>query len=294
MQSERSRARSSARARAAGSEGFALPIVIWSVGAIAVLFATYVGAARHRMIEGVAVASRARAEASANIGIKLAILDLLPGASAAASGRRFGQRGEATQCALDDGSRLAVAVADEAGKVDINAASPELLQALLRAVAADERSRAALGKGILDRRAAASSAGEGEAAFVSVLELDAVPGSDSRTVASLLPLVTVHSRSSGVDPATAPGALLRSLAALPESTSPGEALARFPTAFSVASLRRAFLVSSEATLASGARLSRDAVVEINADLPGGYRIREWRDGSLESGSATSTGRLPPC
>jgi general secretion pathway protein K len=273
-----------------GSEGFALPIVIWSVGAIALLFVTYVAAARHRMTEAVALATRARAEAAASIGVQLAIIDLLQASTPdGAYLRRFGTLGEHVSCALGDGSQITIAIVDEGGKVDLNTASPELVHALLRAFASDDRTVSAISNSILDYRADLRSGRETDSALASVFELDQLSGLDRNLTSSLIPLTTIHSRSPGIDPATAPSSLLRALSGATGSLSRGEAMARFPTVFSAGSERRVFLVSSEAILASGARFARDAVIELTSELPSGYRIREWRDGTLSVGGLTARG-----
>ena len=60
------------RADIAGQGGFALVAVIWAIGVIALLFVTYIAAARYRAIDAFAISQRARAEAMANAAVNLA------------------------------------------------------------------------------------------------------------------------------------------------------------------------------------------------------------------------------
>jgi general secretion pathway protein K len=268
--------------------------VIWAIGILALLFATYVGAARYRSIEAKSLAQRVRAEALAEAGISIAVLDLLAGQAAGqAGGPRFGRSAMPFACSAGHGTRLAIAVADEGGKIDLNAASPELIEALLRGIDQGAGSRVAREilavreTGTAAQRAQGITAGVAQA-FRSVLELDQLESIGRPLLTALLPLVTVHSRTTGVDPAVAPADVLRVL-------SPGGAASRsearraMPAAFVVDSPGRTFLISVEAEV-EGARASRDAVVEIGADQ--GHRILEQRDGSLRF--AANNEALPPC
>ncbi|MGO4816008.1 hypothetical protein AB4156_41615, partial [Cupriavidus sp. 2MCAB6] len=129
--------------------GFALLVVIWATGILGLLFMTYIVAARYRAIEAASLSQHARAEAMANIGIKIAILDLLSGTSQGkARSGRFGSDGTPVGCSLGDGWTLAISVADEGGKVDFNTANMELVDALIRGVNANGEAAAMIVRNI--------------------------------------------------------------------------------------------------------------------------------------------------
>lgn len=277
-------------------DGFALVVVIWAVGILALLFSTYVGLARYRAIEASALAKRARAEALADAGVNMAILDLLAGqAQTQAGGPRFGRLGWPAICTTGPGTQLTVSVIDEGGKVDLNTANPELVEALLLGIDRGNGVRAArnllaLREAVLAAQRTQGLVSSAAPALRSVLELDQYDETGGHLLPSLLPYVTVHSRSTGVDPAIAPLHVL-SILSSGGSTSREEARRAMPSAFAVESPGRTFLVAAEAVV-SGARSSRDVVVEIADEFVSKFRILEYRDGSLRF-EQNHTG-LPPC
>jgi general secretion pathway protein K len=202
-------------------------------------------------------------------------------------GRRFGRSGTVFVCALPQGGELAWSIADEGGKVDLNAAQAELVEALARGIAPNGGAAAA--KAIVAARenaaahAAAGPEGPQRKVFRSVLDLDRIDGIDRRILALLLPLVTVHSGSAGIDPDVAPPALVAALAPGGGAT-PGEARRAIAPVFTATSEGRAFLVAVDASVA-GARVSYETVVELMPEAATPYAIRETRQGGFRpSGS----------
>ncbi|KFC69664.1 putative General secretion pathway protein K, GspK [Bosea sp. LC85] len=289
------------RAESRRDSGFALLVVIWATGILGLLFMTYIAAARYRAIEAASLSQHARAEAMANIGIKIAILDLLSGSSQGrARSGRFGADGTQVGCTLGDGWTVAISVADEGGKVDLNTANMELVDALIRGVSADGEAAALIVRNIKglrelsqDTGSTASGGSSSVRALKSVFELDQIPGVGRDLFRALLPLVTVNSGSTGFDPAVAPQQLLVALAPGGAALSREVARRDLPALYITETAGRAFLIGSEALAGTGVRFARDAVVEISQDLPTGYRIREWREG-LPRSDADAGGRLPPC
>jgi hypothetical protein len=288
--------------RFAGTQdGFAFVMVIWAIGLLAMMFVTYVAAARYRSIEAFSLSEHARAETSSAQGVNIAILDLLSGlADGAPFSARFRLDGTPFFCISSDGSRMAIAVADEGGKVDLNTASPELIQALMRGIRPDVGGGTLMTRRILGLREAAleSQSAKGiaspvAAAFRTVLELDQLTDGDQELFQALKPLVTVHSRSPGFDPRVAPANLLRVASPRGHAVSRSDARTNLPAAFTADSRGRAFLISTEVMTASGTRFSRDAVVEFSHEQPTGYHIREWRDGSLRIVDR-AVDKVPPC
>lgn len=281
------------------TDGFALVVVIWAIGILTLLFMTYIAAARYRAIEAASLAQHARAEAMANIGINLAVLDLLSGrVDGKVRSQRFGADGTPVACSLGDGWRLAISVADEGGKIDLNTANLELIEALIRRMSADSGSATAIVQSLKSLREVAAETGTAQAgsppaAFRSVLELDQVPGMGRGLFRMLVPLMTVHSGSAGLDPDVAPLSLLGAIS--PGGSAPSREAARrdLPSIYIAETAGTAFLIGSEAVGATGTRFARDAVVEISRDHPTGYRIREWREGGPRLADTSRAG-LPPC
>ncbi|MFD0463289.1 hypothetical protein ACFQY9_17085 [Microvirga aerilata] len=220
--------------RAASQDGFALVSAIWAIGVLSLLFVTYIAAARYRAIEALHLAESARAEMLAQAGVTLGLLDLLARPSAAGSSRRFGHDGRPVTCTLG-ASRVAISVADEGGKIDLNTAVPTLLATVLNRLAPDRQTSTLVLKSILDVREAAATAQRARgiaspeaAAFRTVFELGQVPGMDQRLFQAMLPLVTAHSGSTGFDAEVAPSAVLAAVAADGSPVSRTEAGGRLP------------------------------------------------------------------
>jgi general secretion pathway protein K len=281
--------------------GFALVVVIWAIGVLSLLFVTYIAAARYRAIEAASRLQHAKAEAAAEAGINITVLNLLArtkNGKISVEGIQPG--GSPVICAIAD-ARVAILVADEGGKVDINTAMPDLIEALVAALRHDTSDVTAAVRAILDFRKPVSRLSAVEAGqlagtpLASVYELSQVTGIDPILLQDLLPMVTVHSRTVGVDPLVAPARLVKALAPKRQDMPLAEARKNIPVLFSAESSGRAFQISVEAKTARGTRVSKDAVVEFTLEPPVGYRIREWRDGSRRLGRSNEfEGSAPPC
>src|SRR5262249_41508084 len=119
--------------------GFILVTVLMGIAILAGIAATLTIASRTDLMSSTALVETARAEAAAGAGTALAIEAILSddfSPDGTLTPNRIAN-GEPTYCRFDD-SVLAVSVIDESGKVDINAASPDLLTALFAGVLSDE------------------------------------------------------------------------------------------------------------------------------------------------------------
>lgn len=282
-----------------GSEhnsGFALVIVIWFIGLLGLLFSTYIAAARYRAIEASSLAQRAYAEAAAEAGVNIAIFDLLSHlASGADLSTRFAPDGTPVQCLLDNRTMLTIAMSNEGGKVDLNTAEPDLLQALFFGIREiDSSAQRSLPKEIIDRRSA-SRPMEGQdaqspvPAFRSILDLYRLPGVDSGLMRRLEPIITVHSRSPGINSRVTSALTLRTL-----SAQSGGSDVQLPSFILADTPSLMYTVRVDARHQSGARFSRAAVVEFSKD-PVGYAVREWREGFPISDDGEATGaKSGPC
>lgn len=197
---------------------------------------------------------------------------------------------------------------DTAGLVDLNAAPVALLSRLLvglgaRPDAANELSAAIAdfrdaddtaqsGGSELDQyRAARLAHGPKNALFDTAAEIDQVVGMWPALYASLRPLVTVHSRLGGFDPAIAPVALLKVFASS-GMASTGDAaelrqsmvrdISALPPEFRARATGRSFVVRALVSLPDGTEFAREAVAEVNVRLRTGVALRDWTQ--MTSGS----------
>ncbi|MFM9938948.1 MAG: general secretion pathway protein GspK [Hyphomicrobiaceae bacterium] len=298
--------------RAAGSErGFSLLLALWALSLLAFLAIT-ISQSSGRHARHVRLAQDlARAEAAANAGVSLAILDLMAGREDGSWRRRFPPGGLPHACQLEDTITLAIAVEDDAGKVDLNAASERLLTTLLAGTGIDLARARRLAAAIADyrdaddvRRPDGAEANDyrdaglarppKNAPFEAVDELHLVLGFSREDVAAVGPHVTVHAGTTGLDPAVM-GAALKAIitkgsAELGLATSGGE---RVPAQLTATSPRRTFTVRSEAR-AAGVVFHRESVIQLGDDR-NTHIIRSWRRADQPlAGDAPAPEPLPPC
>lgn len=306
-----------ARAREAG---FVLVPVIAIVGLLGLVAAGFSAAIRsHLQIASNAVRN-AEARALADGGLELAILDLL---SRSSRGERItGLRTRAT-CVTPDGATLTIEIADEAGKIDLNAAKPELVEALTAALVEPLARADAVAAAILDyrdpdqdRRRSGAEAGDyrsrgrhtgpADAPFAAVDEIGAVLDVAPEIARRLTPWLTVASNQDGIDPAAADPALVAKLEAGAatsittafETTNGLPSTGRFglPARLLSASAGRAFGVRVTVLTASATISAAAGVVEL-APARGGSgsiaRIKSWQrsidfDPKIARSTAVST------
>jgi general secretion pathway protein K len=206
--------------------------------------------------------------------------------------------GTAMLCGHGDAA-VAIAVNDVAGLVDLNAASPGLLEWLLRGLDVAPDRATTLAAAIVDfrdeddvpgvngaesaaYRAAGLTHGPKNAPFETVMELDQVLGMDFALFSRLRAVTTVYSRLPGIDGAVAPREILSAAAASSRageaavSATPGApSRAEIPSAFRVASRGRAYRVTVSVQLSGDGRFAREAVIEPDRTAPLGFRLREW-------------------
>jgi general secretion pathway protein K len=270
----------------------------------------------------------ARAEALADAGVQLALLDLSGWRVRTVREARFSRDGRPLRCSLGNGDWLIIAVEDEVGKVDLNAADERLIAAALRAAGIAEDEAEGHAQRILDfrdgddtRRPLGAEAPEYRDAgrtgpknrpFDTIEEVEQVLGIAPGLADALRPYATIYSGQVTVDSGLASRQLAAALpgragsqSSLAEEASligglsqmTGGGARRATTPVSGAG-GRAFRVLSEARTAQGAVFVREALVEFVANQPGAYLLRRWRKG-LASDSrlvedSLPVSDLPPC
>lgn len=282
-------------------DGFALLAVIWGTGLIAMLIIAFMDSGRLRLQAAFNIGSANQASYVAESAINLATLALLTKREASPTGETV-YDGTPKFCALDR-ALVALAVEDEAGKIDLNAARPELLQAALLGLGLSERKAQEAASAIVafrtsstDATAQMSSTRAGgkpttskEGLFETIMELDQVSGVDPTLFRALLPLVTVHSNTAGIDARSSPPALfaalsgfpveaVRALAVQPYPNDLNRSDPRFPANFNERGSQSAFLIHAEVRLATGQTIAREAILDLRPPSGKQFAIREIRRG----------------
>jgi general secretion pathway protein K len=304
---------------AEAERGFILVIVISVIGLLALAAAGFTQVTRSQVRAAASAVGSSTAQALADSGIELAVLELALARQDPAYQRRFAVGEKPYVCDAEDGRRLAVSITDEAGKVDLNTASDRLLQALLAGVGVPASQATA--DAIMDFRdddsikrpqgaereeyRAAGRAGPKNAPFSVVEELEQVLGVDSTLAARLRPHVTVYTGQPGIDTASASRQLLAILArGLGNEPAPNEGEGKDqgtedrgaipPLPFVGAQGRRFFAVHAEAFGQSSA-FAREAIIELGQNRARPYTFLRWYRGTLKHGEAAlqETG-IGPC
>jgi general secretion pathway protein K len=305
-----------ATAPATGQRGFVLLAVLWLTMVMALLAVHVIATARtesrlaHNAIE------QARAEALADAGVHRAILGLL----APPPARPWRVDGTAYVFPFG-GGQVRVAIQDEAGKLDLNLASEELLRGLFMAMGLSAQEAADMTDAILASRAADRLPQAEGALFTVVDELSQVLGMTPELYRQVAPFFTVHSWAPGIDPATAPREVLRALPGITPERVEALLAARSATAagsrqplvdqrhqrarrvgdrpaklvkalepplagldaFLSPSSGRIFAINAEAHSAGGGAFVRKAIVRLPHGPDQFYHVHSWRRG--DSGSA---------
>ncbi len=284
--------------RRKGQGGFALLLVLWGLALVSVLFVGFAGRARTELAVARNLTSAAKAERLAEAGIALGALRLLADDPA----DRGPLDGSSFDLTLGEG-RVRVALQDEGGKLDLNAAPEALLDGLMAAVGLGEETRRELLQGLGEwrrqRQARLAQALGGrvvdepdpaQPVFLAVDELRGVPGMTGEAYARLRPFVTVQTGAPTVNPWTAPLPVLRAVPGLSpadaaeilreRSVGGGEELpaAENFEAYLADSGGQVVCVRAEATLPDGTRVAREALVTPGSEPDRPYLVVAWRRG----------------
>jgi len=265
--------------------GMALIVVLWLIVLLSIMAA---GHSRNAHTD-TKLASRqvesAKARALAEAGINHVILEMLadnPDAELPVDGSVFTVR------IYDD--VVTVAIRDATGLVDINAATPDLLGATLRACGVEESRERELVDAILDwrdkddlahlhgiedddYRAAGLPWSSRDDAFSTVDELKYIPVINHALFEQLAAFVTVYSGRGGINLEYAPRALISALTgdevqpATPETASRKNGGARNGT----------YHIYSSVAGGSGTIASLEAVVAISRSSKSPFTVLDWRE-----------------
>jgi type II secretory pathway component PulK len=202
------------------SSGFALVMVIWISGFLAVFAISVTVSVRSHALFARNATSEVLAKGIADGLVQLTALQV-----AYADGAPP-QDGTWQACLWFDTAQAWVAVQDQSGLVDLNTASPRLITALLEGIGLTQVQAADMSAAMRDFRDADDVADFGQseaeaysgrnfgpknAPFEAVEELDQLPGMTPALFAELRDLTTVFTRQTGFDFGTAPERLLKVL-----------------------------------------------------------------------------------
>ncbi|RZA21093.1 MAG: general secretion pathway protein GspK [Lysobacteraceae bacterium] len=267
-------------------DGAALLLVMWLILLLSGLVAAYAAAARIESMQGNGLARGAAAREAARAGVEYAasrMLDPDPARRWAADGRDY--RFEF------DGARVEVGLRDEAGKIDLNAASHELLLGFFVALGEKRDTATRLAGAIMDWRdedsltqpaggaedadyaAAGLAWGAKDGPFETVAEVEQVLGMRPALYASAAQYLTVYSGNAMPDPRSADGIVLQAMGVeRPQALDPEAA----PLAGS-----GTYSIDSRARLADGRGAHVSVILRLGGNaLPGSaYTPLRWQDGA---------------
>jgi general secretion pathway protein K len=280
-----------------GERGVALLIVLWILLLLSLLGAAFLATSRSTLLVARNSTESARAEALADAGITrgvLALQDPNPAFQWRADGTphvwRFG------------GGTVTVSMRAEGGKVDLNAASEDVLAGLFREAGANDALSQSLADEIAARRGNADTVlpqnvpdgtiDPNEPPFATVDDLARLPGMTAALFHAVEPLVTIYSRVPTVDPMTASREVLLALPnadpaeidaflaqrsaydpANPKLPAPPPGLAQYLGG----SASSAVTIRSDAVTDTGARFIREALIEMR-DLRGvPFAVERWTE-----------------
>lgn len=264
--------RHGARGAPRPDEGFALLTVVWAISLVSLCATIYMTAAQTRSKEAAAAAGHARANAAARAGMMLGISELVSVVLRNPAALSDDEQNGSGRCQLGGGDMVRWMATSESGRVDVNAASEELIHALMRVTAANDDDWRAASRALLRAREEMRIlAGDDKSpAFRSIADLSRLPDLSHAQYERLRPFVTVHSGRPGLHPGKASPALLSRLGDRgSRGATPAYFLADVPG--------HVFRIVSEADV-GGAVAQHRAIVEIDAEAPVSFAIREWRDG----------------
>jgi general secretion pathway protein K len=258
--------------------GFALLLVLWSLGLLALIGTHVTATGRAEAQRAANLRGAAAAETAADGALYQAIFQLRD-----ASPGRWWPDGVTREVTLPGGALAAIRIESEQGKVNPNLATPRLLQALLLQLGAEPRVAAGLAAAILDWRTSGlrprpngakepqyRAAGRDYAPpgrpFESLEELGLVLGMTPSLLARLAPFLSIY-QGGEPDPRLAHPVVLQAMRA----AGADDDLAADPDATPVVT------ITAIALLPGGARFVRQAQVRLGPGGRGrGWQVLTWR------------------
>jgi general secretion pathway protein K len=276
----------------------ALLLVLWACTLLAILLGGYAVLARTAALQTRYQFEQTRAHYAAEAGLARAVYALQDPDPK----RRWAGDGRAYPFPFD-GATVQVSMIDEGGKVDLNAASPQVLQALFSAGGLDATAAGKLAANVVDWRSFVTDAGQADTAraayaaagrdygprhgpFATLEELQLVLGMTPTLFQQLEPAITIWSGRAMPDPNTAPPLALAAIPGLDPQQAQAMLAARQQNGGAGVSPIGGGIthsIRSQAELADGTRAVIRATIR---QQPGGmgsqpYTVLRWQEGDGE-------------
>jgi general secretion pathway protein K len=286
--------------READERGFALVIVLWAAVILAILASGVVGMAKTSLQITTHQTNAAALRATADGALNLLLLQLIDPRNTTPR-RLDGFPFEMTF----DNRVVHLSAQDQAGKIDLNAASEETLEALLTASGLDDSAAEALADKILDwrehglgkrlngakaddYRAAGYTYGPREGYFPRVEELKLVMAMTHALYDRIAPVLTVYSQNPAVNPDVAPPEVLRLLPGMDADTiqqlldaragidptgDQGPIVRNMPAAGTLTG--HALALTAQVRAKDGTRVTRTAIIRLTGQAHQPLWIYRW-------------------
>jgi len=273
--------------------GFAILLVLLLLAVLSSIAALFVTRITTNTRATSYIVQNIKAEALANAGARLALLELERLKRGKINRIRLRERFSCRVVEVDN-AVLEIVAQDVAGKIDLNTASPTLLELLFLGLMNDPKAANSIISKLLDYRdnnsevrpqgaeqaayeAAGLTYGPKNGPLDSVEELEQVLGVPSELYKLALPHITVNSRQSGIDVEHAAPQLLTLLRnALPlNGLTPSNLTHGLPLVLLSPSARRTYRVFVTAKLPSGVTFRRDTVIELSQVPNTSAKFRRW-------------------
>ena len=287
--------------------GAALILVMWVIALMGVLLGSFTLIARTENLQSRHLFDATTARYAAQAGLERAVFELRGNDPA----KRWVGDGRPYEFEFDV-AHVRVELTDESGKIDINSADDQLLQALFESVGVDPQHATELSDAIQDfrdpddipRPQGAEAAtykslglayGPRNQPFDTVSEVQQVLGMNYQLYSKIEPAITIYSGSQRPNPAYAPLEVLMALPGMTQELAqqliaarqqiqpgqPGQAGLTLPdgTPIMANGGGTTYTIKSRATLATGASTVLDASIRLGGVAAAGrpYTVLRWRD-----------------
>jgi general secretion pathway protein K len=289
--------------------GVALVLVLWVITLLAVIAGNFAFSMHGEAQIARNLLSSAQAQAQADAGVQLAWFELTKPPTDA-----LRWRGDAVVHEyVSEGALLRVAIQDESGKIDLNAASEPLLKGIFKSVGLGDNESTALVDAVQDwkdadklrrlhgaeedeYRAAGKRNMPSNAPFSTLNELQGVLGMTPDVYRKLAPSLTIYSGQESVNVTVAPRDVLMAIPGIPlalveqylsQRQSAIDANQRVPPmAFSsvftnASAVMPGYTVRSEARMPDGTVFVRQAVIRLMPDTKRPAAVLAWGGGEAE-------------
>ncbi|MFC5580669.1 general secretion pathway protein GspK [Rhodanobacter terrae] len=277
--------------------GVALLLVLWACTLLAILLGGYAALARTEGLQARYLFAQTQAHYAAEAGLMRAVYGLQ---DPVAKQRWIGDG--RTYSFPYDNAKVTLSAIDESGKVDLNTATPEVLQALFRATGMKPAEAQVLADRVVDWHSPTGLGGEADTSraayvaagrdygprhgpFASIEELQMVLGITPALYRQLAPVITIWSGTASPNPNTAPPLALAAIPGMTPEQMAAILAARARQATDpslVLGNGTTHSIRSEATLADGTRAVLRATIRFTGQ--GGaqpYAVLRWQEGETE-------------